>query len=69
MKIPMQARLAAALAGARVHEFGIGWANGVARWVARPASGLVAENPFPEGSTKFAASEAAILFMRGGNPE
>jgi hypothetical protein len=64
MKIPMQARLAAALAGAKVHEFGLGWANGLARWTMRPASGQVAENPFPEDSTKFAASEAAVTFMR-----
>lgn len=67
MKLSMQARLAAALAGAKVHEFGIGWANGVVRWTRRPASGLVDENPFPEGSTKFAASEAAVTFLREGS--
>jgi hypothetical protein len=67
MKIPFQARIAAAVAAAQSRSFAIGWANGVVRWHGRFISKgvlCVVGSPFSRGSVKHAASEAAITFMR-----
>lgn len=68
MKVPLQVRMGAALAGVHAKDFAVGWANGVVRWNARlprqQMSDEIPENPFAQGSVKFAASAAAIVFMR-----
>lgn len=70
MKLPFSLALMGGIAAASSREFATGWANGLVRWagrvVARSEGGgyLYAENSFERGSTKYAASEAALTFMR-----
>lgn len=75
MPNPLQVRALALMAGALPvsKDFMIGWANGLVRWSQRDA---VSWNPpddveasgFPKGSIKFAASEAAVTYMRSLEP-
>jgi hypothetical protein len=68
MPIPVKIRVLAALAGVNASDFAIGWGNGVIRWRTRGAAlgaaVLMADNPFPLGSIKRAASDAAVSFCR-----
>lgn len=74
MKVPLQVRMAAALAGVQAKDFAVGWANGLVRWKMRRTDDVasrispelfgVSPNPFEGGSVKWAASEAAVTFMR-----
>lgn len=74
MKIPTHLRIAAAMTGAAAAEFAVGWANGLVRWEFRTGMGegdghgrkrlILPANNFLAGSTRFAASEAAVTFMR-----
>jgi hypothetical protein len=71
MKLPLEVRFFAAMAGLHSKEFMIGWANGMVRWQGRVGdrSGdqsalYVYPSDFERGSVKFAASEAAVTFMR-----
>jgi hypothetical protein len=65
MEIPFQVRMAAALAGAKTRDFAIGWANGTTRCQAY-LTGVSADwppNPYPQGSLRYAASNAAVTFL------
>ena len=68
-KLPFQMKIAAVLAGAQAQEFAIGWANGLMRWKFRVrATCSISDSSFDPGSVKYAASEAAITFMRELEP-
>lgn len=71
MKIPQYLRAAVALLGVSTKEFTVGWANGMVRHQMRndhldgtgQVIGIV-RNPFTPGTVKYAASEAAVAFLR-----
>jgi hypothetical protein len=50
--------------GLNARDFAAGWADGVSRWHRRDERSGVPYNPWPLGSIKRAASEAAVTFMR-----
>jgi hypothetical protein len=57
----------ASVAGAHSRDFAVGWGNGMARWHGRKlVSGELAIPlcGFALGTVKYAASEAAVTFMR-----
>lgn len=73
MKLSPRLQVIAAMVGMHSREFSVGWANGMVRWEGRVTYRdpigqveryLFAENRFEPGSVKWAASEAAITFMK-----
>ncbi len=67
MKIPINLRILASLAGVNAAEFANGWGEGLFRWNRRNregAGGEVPSNPLPLGTVRRAASAAAVAFMR-----
>ena len=65
--MPMGVRLAAIITGANASDFAIGWANGLVRWQGRRlVDGMIMPiaNTLEPGSVKYAASEAAVRFMK-----
>lgn len=80
MRLPARLQVIAAMVGMHSRDFSIGWANGMVRWEGRvrrkPGLPLhpeypdiiLSENLFPRGSVKWAASEAAVTFMKELDP-
>lgn len=72
MKVPLEFRIAAALAGVNAKEFAFGWAAGVMAWKSRDSGKFgkftvqltVAEDEYPPGSVRLAAFKAATVFMQ-----
>lgn len=66
MKVPLQVRMAAALAGVQAKDFATGWARGILVWgtVKGTAADPFEFSNFPSGSVKHAAFAAAIAFMQ-----